>query len=93
MIRRIITPFHPKDKNRYCDLLVKGMAMIRVTQGQVNSSFVLLTDKEILMFSEKKFNSVTQSDPTLCDPTDCCMPAFPVHHQLPEKKRRNWWLN
>ena len=47
MIRRIITPFHPKDKNRCCDLLVKGMAMIRITQGQVNSSFVLLTDKEI----------------------------------------------
>ena len=27
---------------------------------------------------------VTQSYPTLCDPMDCSMPAFPVHHQLPE---------
>ena len=30
------------------------------------------------------FNSVTQSCPTLCNPMDCSMPSFPVHHQLPE---------
>ena len=29
-------------------------------------------------------SSVTQSCPTLCDPTDCNTPGFPVHHQLPE---------
>ena len=28
--------------------------------------------------------SVTQSCPTLCDPMDCSMPGFPVHHQFPE---------
>ena len=27
---------------------------------------------------------VTQSCPTLCDPVDCSMPGFPVHHQLLE---------
>ena len=26
----------------------------------------------------------TQSCPTLCDPRDCSMPGFPVHHQLLE---------
>ena len=31
-----------------------------------------------------QFSSVTQSWPTLCDLMDCTMPAFPVHHQLPE---------
>ena len=31
-----------------------------------------------------QFSSVTQSRPTLCDPMDCSMPGFPVHHQLPE---------
>ena len=30
------------------------------------------------------FSSVTQSCPTLCDPMDCSMPGFPVHHQLLE---------
>ena len=31
-----------------------------------------------------QFSSVAQSRPTLCDPMDCSMPGFPVHHQLPE---------
>ena len=31
-----------------------------------------------------KTSSVTQSCPTLCDPRDCSMPGFPVHHQLLE---------
>ena len=30
------------------------------------------------------FSSVAQSCPTLGYPTDCSMPDFPVHHQLPE---------
>ena len=29
-------------------------------------------------------NSVAKSHPTLCDPMDCSMPGFPVHHQIPE---------
>ena len=28
--------------------------------------------------------SVTQSCPTICNPMDCSMPGFSVHHQLPE---------
>ena len=28
--------------------------------------------------------SVAKSSLTLCDPTDCCTPGLPVHHQLPE---------
>ena len=31
-----------------------------------------------------QFSSVTQSCPTLCNPMDCTMPGFPVHHQLLE---------
>ena len=31
-----------------------------------------------------QFSSVAQSWPTLFEPMDCCMPGFPVHHQLPE---------
>ena len=27
-------------------------------------------------------SSVVQSCPTVCDPMDCSMPGFPVHHQL-----------
>ena len=34
-----------------------------------------------------QFSSVVQLCPTLCDPMDCNMPGFPVHHQLPELTR------
>ena len=39
-----------------------------------------------------QFSSVTQSCPTLCDPTDCNTPRLPVHHQLPEftQTRVHW---
>ena len=31
-----------------------------------------------------QFSSVAQLCPTLCNPTDCSTPGFPVHHQLRE---------
>ena len=31
-----------------------------------------------------RFSSAAQSCPTLCDPVDCSVPGFPVHHQFPE---------
>ena len=31
-----------------------------------------------------QLSSVAQSCPTLCNPMNCSMPAFPVHHQLQE---------
>ena len=34
-------------------------------------------------FAHAQFSSVTQSCLTLCDPMDCSMPGFPVHHQIP----------
>ena len=34
--------------------------------------------------SSVQFSSVFQSCLTLCDPMDCSMPGFPVHHQLLE---------
>ena len=37
--------------------------------------------KILSYFSSAHFSSVTQSYPTLCDPMDCSMPHFPVHHQ------------
>ena len=33
---------------------------------------------------EDSVSSVAQSCPALCNPMDCSMPGFPVHHQLPE---------
>ena len=38
----------------------------------------------ILYAYVSQFTSVAKLCPTLCDPMDCCMPGFPVHHVLPE---------
>ena len=40
--------------------------------------------KAWVSLSSVHFSSVAQSCPTLCDPMDCSMPGFPVHHQLLE---------
>ena len=36
------------------------------------------------MKTNVRFTSVAHLCLTLCDPMDCSMPGFPVHHQLPE---------
>ena len=36
------------------------------------------------VYSSLQFSSVTQACLTLCDPMDCSMPGFCVHHQLLE---------
>ena len=38
----------------------------------------------LVNFLTVQFSSVAQLYPTLCDPTDCSMSGFPVHHQLLE---------
>ena len=47
-----------------------------------------LHEQYILTFNHFIFSyiisSVAQLCLTLCDPMDCSMPGFPVHHQLPE---------
>ena len=37
-------------------------------------------DKSSLVADSVQFSSVTQLCPTLCEPTDCSIPGFPVHH-------------
>ena len=39
---------------------------------------------QVSEFRYIQFSSVSQSCPALCDPMDCNMPGFPVHHQLPK---------
>ena len=46
--------------------------------------FRILVERLSLHFYSVRFSSVAQSCPTLCNPMDCSMPGFPVHHQLSE---------
>ena len=50
----------------------------------IRVSNVLILFTKFAMALSVHFSSVTQSCPTLCDPMDCSMPGFPVHHQLPD---------
>ena len=48
-----------------------------------------LTLSSCPIYNKKKkknlqFSSVAQSYPTVCNPMDCSIPDFPVHHQLQE---------
>ena len=36
----------------------------------------------VTICSDFQLSSVTQSCPTVCNPMNCSMPAFPAHHQL-----------
>ena len=38
----------------------------------------------MVIWGSLQFSSVTQSCLTLCNPMDCSMPGFPIHHQLLE---------
>ena len=49
-----------------------------------SSAYILIGFFFLLLFSCMSclcISSVAQSCPTLCDPMDCSMPGFPVHHQ------------
>ena len=49
------------------------------------SCYICLSQDGIPLSPQNVFcSSVTQSCPTLCDPTDCSMPGFPVLHYLLE---------
>ena len=46
-----------------------------------------------LSWTFSSVSSVTQLCPTLCNPTDCSMPGFPVHHQLLEPAQTHeYWV-
>ena len=67
-------------------------------QGLGHKNHQLLEDKRLLKFQQEgamhdhkrvplrtsldKFNSVTQSCPTLCNPMNCSTPVLPVHNEL-----------
>ena len=46
--------------------------------------FISMPPQHLGLYTHSSVSSVTQSCLTLCNPMDCSMPAFPVHHQLPE---------
>ena len=60
-----------------------GIYLVRV-QLYVTPPPVFLESEFFWWNTFSQFSSVAQLCLTLCDPMDCSMPGFPVHHQLPE---------
>ena len=69
--------------NLLFDLLAKPTTLTVTAFNPVKAS-VNFVSRSPLNLMCLQFSSVTQLCPTLCDPMDCTMPGFPVHHQLPE---------
>ena len=71
-----------------CDLAIWPQKLSFVssplTQSPIWSQWMDAGFSSNLSFSSVQFISVIQLCLTLCDPMDCSMPSFPVHHQLPE---------
>ena len=68
---------NPMDRGAW-QMTVHGVTESQTQLGK-HSYLTQYVQNSIILFS-----SVAQSCPTLCDPTDCSMPGFPVHHQLLE---------
>ena len=49
----------------------------------VLSGFDYISSSECVVVASVQFNSVAQSCPTLCSPTNRSTPGLPVHHPLP----------
>ena len=56
--------------------------------------FLILTKLTFFPLPWFQFTSLAQSGQTLCNPMDCSMPSFPVHHQLPELAQTHiYWVS
>ena len=69
----VVEPFLPQK-------IVNSPAYLRSSFLEVHSP----TKEAPVSVASVQFNSVAQSCQTLCDPMDCNMTGFPVHHQLLE---------
>ena len=65
-------------------LAVQGILKSLLQHHSSKESILLCSAFFMAQLSHPYISLVTQSCPSLCDPVDCSMPGFPVHHQLLE---------
>ena len=63
---------------------IKDSSLLRNTVQWSGKGCTYRDEEELGPVTETIISSVAQSCLTLCDPMDCSMSGFPVHHQLPE---------
>ena len=73
------------DSSREVSSVFQGLLVVlSLNQLEAHEGRDLSTKYLLLVLPAPQFSSVAQSCPALCDPMDCSMPGFPVHHQLLE---------
>ena len=65
-------------------LAVQGILKSLLQHHSSKESILLCSAFFMAQLSHPYISLVTQSCPSLCDPVDCSMPGFHVHHQLLE---------
>ena len=65
-------------------LLVSPISQTQLEAREQGSYVMQSLESAYRGISSVQISSVAKSCPTLCNPMDCSMPGFPVHHQLPE---------
>ena len=60
-----------------------GLQSLRLQRVDM-AEWLTLSLFQVAHWSDTQLSSVAQLCPTLCNPMDCSMPSFPVHHQLLE---------
>ena len=66
------------------DCSLQGTLSMGILQARTLEWVALPSSRVLPKFSSVQFSSVAQSCLTLCNPMNCSMPGFPVHHLLPE---------
>ena len=87
MLSKCCTQYVSKSGSLSCGHMIgKGQSSSQFPKGAVlkNIQTIRQLYSSPMLVSSVQFSSVTQSCPTLCDPTDCSTPGFLVYHQLPE---------
>ena len=81
-------PYKISSKTKRLGLREANMPFLPDTYTNTNLHLILLGEiwswKSYNFSTSVQFSSVTQSCPTLCDPTNHSTPGLPVHHQLLE---------
>ena len=86
-LSRFVIAFLPRSSHLLISCLQSpstGILEPKKRKSVTASTFSLSICHEVMGPDAMMFNSVTQLCLTLCDPMDCSMLGFPVHHQLPE---------
>ena len=80
--KAILALGHPLSAGDYTSQL--PLLLVAFSCSWTSPSWVPLPTLSQSQLPSVQFSSAPQSCPTLCDPMDCSMPGFPVHHQLLE---------